>query len=136
RVLFRSTHHPWRFFEEELESSFTRLRQWVRHTHWKDSVRHRAVTATDDTQPAADQAHSLMSGHRHADYVLFGEGEFPARQCMSLLRNAGYAGWYCLEWEQMWHPELEPPEVALPPFPSRIRELWDQADPRPGQGDG
>jgi len=127
------THHPWRFFNEDLESSWARLRKWVRHTHWKDSVRQRAVMATAETQPAADQAHSLMSGHRHADYVLFGDGEFPALQCMSLLRNDGYSGWHCLEWEKMWHPELEPPEVALPLFPPRLGELWDLAEPGPEQ---
>jgi len=130
------THHPWRFFEEELESSYARLRKWVRHTHWKDSVTRRVVPAADDAHPAADQAYRLMSGHRHADYVLFRGGEFPSQQCMSLLRNDGYTGWHCLEWEKMWHPELEPPEVALPLFPPGIRELWDVAGLLARHGDG
>jgi sugar phosphate isomerase/epimerase len=118
------THHPWRFFGEDLTETFARLRPWVRHTHWKDSVS-RPRRPTDETsEAAAAQAHALMSGHRHADYALFGEGEFPAAECMRLLREAGYDGWFSLEWEKMWHPEIEAPEVALPPFPEAIRRLW------------
>jgi sugar phosphate isomerase/epimerase len=57
-----------------------------------------------------------MSGHRPADYVLFGEGEFPAAECLRLLQQAGYDGWYSYEWEKAWHPEIADPDVALPPF--------------------
>jgi len=121
------THHPWRFFGEDLVESFERLRPWIRHTHWKDSVTRRASHTAADAQAAADEAHGLMSGHRHADYVLFRGGEFPAQQCMSLLRSSGYDGWHCYEWEKIWHPELEPPELALPLFPGKIRELWEAA---------
>ena len=32
------THHPWRFYGEEVAETFERLRPWVRHTHWKDSI--------------------------------------------------------------------------------------------------
>lgn len=121
------THHPWRFFGEDLVESFERLRPWTRHTHWKDSVSRRVSDACADGQSAADEAHRLMSGHRHADYVLFRGGEFPTQHCMSLLRSSGYDGWHCYEWEKMWHPELEPPELALPLFPGKIRELWEAA---------
>lgn len=117
------THHPWRFCGEELTETFDRIGKWVRHTHWKDSVAERSrpkATAGDD---AARQAHSLMSGHREANYVLFGEGEFSSRHCLQLLSNAGYQGWYSLEWEKMWHPELDEPDVALPHFAQRFREL-------------
>ncbi len=64
-----------------------------------------------------------MSGHRHADYVLFGGGEFPAEECLSLLERSGYDGWFSYEWENMWHPEIESPEVALPLFPAKLRRL-------------
>lgn len=111
------THHPWRFYEEPLAETFARLKPWIRHTHWKDSV----VRPQSETQTAeAEAAHALMSGHRHADYVLFGGGEFPAAEAMQLLQWAGYDGWYSLEWEKAWHPEIEDPEIALPLFPSKI----------------
>lgn len=118
------THHPWRFYGEELSATFACLKPWVRQTHWKDSVTKRETTTDDEeSQRAAEAAHALMSGHKHANYVLFGEGEFPAGECLRLLREAGYDGWHCYEWEKAWHPEIEPPEVALPPFPAALRGL-------------
>lgn len=118
------THHPWRFYNEPLVETWDRLRPWVRHTHWKDSVTSREGTKLSAAaESAARAAAALMSGHRHADYVLFLGGEFPARQCLRLLLEGGYKGWYSLEWELMWHPELAPPEIALPLFPPKLREL-------------
>lgn len=121
------THHPWKFFGEDLSLTFSRLAPWIRHTHWKDSITSTRTSAHDESKKAADTAHSLMSGHRHADYVLFHEGEFPAQQCARILRQAGYDGWHCLEWEKMWHPEIEDPEIALPGFPSKLNDLWQRA---------
>ena len=119
------THHPWRFCGEDLSTTFERLRPWVRHTHWKDSVSRRSREVEAQVERAADEAHRLMSGHRHADYVLFAGGEFPVIECLQLLHAAGYDGWFSLEWEKMWHPEIEDPEVALPLFPPKIRQLWE-----------
>ena len=117
------THHPWRFHDETLASTYARFGDRVRHTHWKDSVTRPACTDSSTTEQAAEQAHALMSGHQHADYVLFGGGEFPVFDCLGLLQRGGYDGWYSYEWEKMWHPELEPPELALPLFSDKIRHL-------------
>jgi sugar phosphate isomerase/epimerase len=116
------THHPWRFHGEPLAESWEKLRPWTRHTHWKDSV---TLPRKDSAEmSAAEQAASqLMAGHQHADYVLFRGGEFPAIECMWLLLQSGYTGWHSLEWEKMWHPELMDPEIALPLFPPKLREL-------------
>lgn len=116
------THHPWRFFNEPLADTWQALRKWVRHTHWKDSVLLPERPMTEEQRQAAISAGSLMAGHRHADYVLFGGGEFPATECLGLLLDAGYDGWHSLEWEKMWHPELVDPEVALPLFPGKLRD--------------
>lgn len=118
------THHPWRFFDEPLAETWQRLRPWTRHTHWKDSVRvFETVPTSAEALAAAQQASTLMGGHRHADYVLFQGGEFPARECLKLLLDSGYSGWHSLEWEKMWHPDLAGPETALPLFPKKMREL-------------
>lgn len=117
------THHPWRFCNEALSESFQRLQPWIRHTHWKDSVSRVERDGSEMASASASRAHSLMSGHRHADYVLFGGGEFPASDCMQLLVESNYTGWFSLEWEKAWHPELETPNVALPLFPAKIRRL-------------
>lgn len=121
--LLWDTHHPWRFYGEDLATTFERLRPWVRHTHWKDSVTRGVKLASEEQHAAAATAHSLMSGHRPADYVLFGGGEFPGEVAFGLLQASGYDGWHSLEWEKAWHPELESPEVALPLFPKKMRLL-------------
>jgi sugar phosphate isomerase/epimerase len=125
------THHPWKFFDEPLGQTWDRLRPWVWHTHWKDSVSRPAVPARESStaheqSSASTAAHALMSGHREADYVLFGGGEFPAEECARLLKTSGYDGWLSLEWEKMWHPQLEVPEVALPLFANKMRALWER----------
>lgn len=117
------THHPWRFHQEPLVETWRTLRPWVRHTHWKDSVLLPERATTSEQAAAARQAATLMAGHRHADYVLFLGGEFPAEECLRGLLTAGYDGWHSLEWEKMWHPELADPEVALPLFPPKLRRL-------------
>ena len=128
------THHPWRFFGESLPSTFERLRPWIRHTHWKDSVMRPTPISGPDSDntvshhDVSHQAHALMTGHRHADYVLFRGGEFPAQECMWLLKNSGYTDWHCYEWEKTWHPELENPEIALPLFPPKLHELWSTTE--------
>jgi sugar phosphate isomerase/epimerase len=129
------THHPWKFFGEPLAQTWPLLKPWVRHTHWKDSVTRPAPVSHSASDPAvaaalatgaSATAHALMSGHREADYVLFGGGEFPAEECARLLKESGYDGWLSLEWEKMWHPQIESPEVALPLFASKMRVLWER----------
>ena len=43
-----------------------------------------------------------------------GQGEVPLAKIFGLLLDAGYQGAFSIEWERAWHPELDPPEVALP----------------------
>lgn len=117
------THHPWRFYSEPVSETYGRLKPWIRHTHWKDSVAQKAHELSAEAQAAQEHAQSLMTGHRVAQYVLFGTGEFPAAQTLQLLVDGGYNGWFSLEWEKAWHPDLAEPEVALPPFPAALRAL-------------
>jgi sugar phosphate isomerase/epimerase len=117
------THHPWRFHDELVSETYARLKPWIRHTHWKDSVNKTRQVPSQEVQAAEARARSLMSGHRSAEYVLFGTGEFPAAETLRLLVEGGYNGWFSLEWEKAWHPELAEPEVAVPPFPSALRAL-------------
>jgi len=75
---------------ESLEDTWKYVGKNVRHVHMKDHV--------------ADKQ------------VLMGEGTFPAVEMVKLLRDNGYDGYYSLEWEKTWKPELQEPEVALPQY--------------------
>jgi sugar phosphate isomerase/epimerase len=121
------THHPWRFHGESIAETCERLKPWIRHTHWKDSVKETKNELSEASRAAAARAKRLMSGHRTAEYALFGSGEFPAAETLQLLVNGGYRGWFSLEWEKAWHPELAEPEIALPPFPGTLRSLLPPA---------
>jgi len=117
------THHPWRFYEEAVARTYGRLKPWIRHTHWKDSVTQFAAGILPAVESRVEPARGRMPGHRPANYVLFGTGEFPAAETLRLLVDGGYSGWFSIEWEKAWHPDLADPEVALPAFPATLRGL-------------
>jgi sugar phosphate isomerase/epimerase len=43
-----------------------------------------------------------------------GQGNVPLARAFALLLENGYEGAFSVEWEYAWHPELDPPEIALP----------------------
>ncbi|HET8826764.1 MAG TPA: hypothetical protein VFM77_16605, partial [Terriglobales bacterium] len=45
--------------------------------------------------------------------VLTGRGDVPVKRQIELLWKVGYGGYFCFEWEKLWHPELEEPDVAF-----------------------
>lgn len=67
----------------------------IRHVHFKDLRR---------------------NVQRDPQYVLPGEGEFPFKTMFESLARIDYEEFISFEWEKHWHPELAPPEVALPSF--------------------
>lgn len=52
-----------------------------------------------------------------------GEGDVPLGQAFELLVTNSYQGAFSVEWEYAWHPELDPPEVALPAALRTVRGL-------------
>jgi len=55
--------------------------------------------------------------------VLLGEGEVPVRRLTELAAGRGL-DWISVEWEKKWHPDIEPPEEALPQHLAVLRE-WE-----------
>ena len=72
------------------------LGPWIRHTHLKDSV----------------------PDGKGRKYVLTGTGEVPVERQVMALRAMDYKGYYCFEWEKVWHPEIQEPEVSFPNYVS------------------
>jgi sugar phosphate isomerase/epimerase len=51
-----------------------------------------------------------------------GAGEVPLADAIRRLLATGYTGGLSVEWEWTWHPELDPPEVALPASLKALRQ--------------
>jgi sugar phosphate isomerase/epimerase len=99
--LLWDAHHT--FVEGHEEPAFTvqHLGKYIRHTHLKDSV------------PTANGRH----------YVLTGRGDVPVRKQVEVLESIGYTGCYTFEWEKVWHPDLEEPEIAIADFAQFMKKI-------------
>ncbi len=88
------THHTFVAGKEQPSDTFKTLGTHVRHVHIKDSV------------PDGNDVR----------YVLPGQGKLPLRDIVRVLVHNQYRGYYGLEWEKAWHPEIDEPEIAFPHF--------------------
>jgi len=98
--LLWDAHHTFADSDEDPEFTVKQLGPWIRHTHLKDST---------------------GSGEGRK-YVLTGQGNVPIARQIEALRSIGYEGFFCFEWEKLWHPELEAPEVAIADFARVVGE--------------
>jgi len=93
-ALLWDAHHTFVDGHETPEQTVAALGPWIRHTHLKDSV------------PDA----------KGRKYVLPGTGEVPIERQVLALRRIGYKGYYCFEWEKVWHPDIGEPKAAFPEY--------------------
>jgi len=93
-ALLWDAHHTFASSHEEPEYTVRELGSWIRHTHLKDSV----------------------PDGKERKYVLTGQGDVPVKRQINALRNIDYQGYYCFEWEKVWHPDLLDPDVAFPDY--------------------
>lgn len=109
--LLWDAHHTFVLGKEQPAHTFKQLGRYVRHTHLKDS------------KPDGQEV----------KYVLTGAGTVPVRETVRVLVAGGYKGYYSFEWEKLWHPEIEEPEVAFPHFAKVIREYLAEAGSKAGR---
>jgi sugar phosphate isomerase/epimerase len=55
-----------------------------------------------------------------------GEGNVDLKRAIELLHAQNYDDAFSVEWEYAWHPELEPPERALPQALNHVRALLNE----------
>jgi sugar phosphate isomerase/epimerase len=99
-ALLWDAHHTFVDGGEQPEFTVKELGQWIRHTHLKDSV--------PDGQ--------------ERKYVLTGKGDVPVERQVQALRSIEYPGYYCFEWEKVWHPDLADASVAFPEYARVVSE--------------
>jgi len=100
--LLWDAHHTFVDGKEVPAFTVQKLGKYIRHTHLKDSV------------PTAD-------GQRH--YVLTGRGDVPVRKQVEVLTDYGYTGCFTFEWEKVWHPDLEEPEIAIADYAEFMKKI-------------
>lgn len=81
----------WIKTKESPTLAYEKLKKYIRHTHIKDA--------------------KMADGKIR--YVLLGQGEVPIFEAIDVLALGGYNGYLCFEWEKLWHPEIEAPELAF-----------------------
>lgn len=101
-------HHPYQTIDESPELTWEKLGKWIKYTHWKDSYR---------TQNK-EQGYQLC---------LLGEGDLPLSQIYELLQEKEYSGYFTLEWEKVWHPEIEEPEIAFKQYIDYMKALAEES---------
>lgn len=104
-ALLWDAHHTFATGGEDPEFTVKRVGNWIRHTHLKDSV------GTGDDRK----------------YVLTGRGSVPIERQIEALRSIGYRGYFCFEWEKVWHPDLADPEIAIPDYAQVVSEYFVKA---------
>jgi len=115
-ILYKIMHaaeHPkvglvWDFFnmwsvtKESPKDVYKKLKKYIKHVHVKDA--------------------KLVNGKE--EYTLLGEGEAPVAQALTVLKQNAFEGYYSFEWEKMWHPEIQDPEIAIPHYAKAIQKYW------------
>jgi sugar phosphate isomerase/epimerase len=91
----------WSVTKETPVQVYPQLKPYIKHTHIKDC--------------------RMIDGK--LKYTLVGRGESPIFQAIDQLRNGGYDAFYSFEWEKLWHPELEEPEIAFSAYVAAMRYI-------------
>jgi sugar phosphate isomerase/epimerase len=89
--LLWDAHHTFATSNEDPDFTVKQLGSWIRHTHLKDSV----------------------GSGEDRKYVLTGRGNVPIHRQIAALCSISYKGFFCFEWEKLWHPDIADPEIAI-----------------------
>ncbi|MHA8094444.1 sugar phosphate isomerase/epimerase family protein [Aquirufa lenticrescens] len=92
----------WSITKEPPAQMYDQLKKYIYHTHIKDAV-------------------LIEKGET---YTLLGEGNSPIKEALHALKSGGYAGYYSFEWEKLWHPEIQEPEIAIPHYAKNFANYW------------
>lgn len=92
----------WSITKEPPAQVYAQLKKYILHTHIKDAI----------------------VSDRGEKYTLIGEGNAPLGEALHALKAGGYTGYYSFEWEKLWHPEIQEPEIAIPHFSKNFSTYW------------
>lgn len=93
--------HSDAYYGDEWFSFYKLIRPYIRNVHIKDHVH---------------------NGDKSFKLCLPGQGDIPIEQITMTLQKNGYDGFYALEWEKKWHPDLPDPAEAFPLYVELMRK--------------
>jgi sugar phosphate isomerase/epimerase len=97
RLLWDVAHTDFTYADNFMEF-YKAMKEYIVHTHFKDHIR---------GKPGDEKTYQLCR---------IGEGQIPIKAIVKQLLADGYTGYFSLEWEKKWHPELPGAEIAYPDF--------------------
>lgn len=92
--------HSYLTYGRDFGRFYQTVKPYVRHVHIKD--------------------HSPAEGH---PLCLIGKGDVPIAEIARQLIKDGYEGFFSLEWEKKWHPELEDADIAIPAYAELMKSI-------------
>jgi sugar phosphate isomerase/epimerase len=96
-------YNMWSVTKEPPVQVYASLKKYIRHTHIKDA--------------------KLINGKEQ--YVLLGTGTSPIFEAVDALAKDHYSGYYSFEWEKLWHPEIDEPEIAIADYPKVMQRHFE-----------
>lgn len=94
----------WVKTKESPANAYKVLRNYIHHTHIKNA--------------------NLVDGK--IIYTRLAQGQVPIFETIDVLREGGYPGYYSFEWEKLWHPELEDPELAIADYATEMKKYFQR----------
>ena len=86
--------HSDKIYGDDFMAFYQPLKLAIRHVHIKDHVREGGAFRL----------------------CRLGEGDIPIKKIVEQMLSDGYDGYFSLEWEKKWHPELPEADIAFPDF--------------------
>ncbi len=96
--------HPYRNFNESVDTTIQNLGGFIKHVHIKDSV--------------------VIDGK--LEYRFMGEGDMPIAEIIEALRCIDYDGYLSLEWLKRWMPELDNAGVVFPAYINYMSQFFQK----------
>ena len=93
--------HTHSVYGDSWQCFYEAMRPYIRHVHIKDKMRRGGLT-------------------------MIGKGDIPISSIVKRMLSDGYDGYFSLEWERFWHPELPSVEKALDAFSSIMKDVKEQ----------
>ena len=94
----------WAVTREPPDAVFQRIREYIRHIHVKD----------------------FKMENGEIRYTILQQGIVPVFSAINALYENSYDGYYCFEWEKLWHEEIGDPEFAFTEYARVMRHHFSK----------